>query len=427
MRCGLTMRALLLVGLLAFTASCDGGGDGAGSGGGTAGSCGGACGGDGGGGGGAGGSGGSGGIAGPIAPGDFSKFSELQWIDTHVHLRSHERIDDYVSYQQQFGMSRMVLLSPPNPLSLTDGERPNANAEALLAKAEHPDRFYVFGGLDLTPLLSGGEAALGADLEAQVNELADAGADGLKLYFRSTVVEALKKPPAGTPFAGFDYLPDNPALSKLFVTAVARKLPMLIHIDTEYQANAQAALSLFPKATWILTHLGFAGPHPNKLETILAAGSNVYLDIGHFVHSGELLQAGSAARDFLIKHHDRVFQSSDLASGCEIWGLTDDTCPSQEMAVSQTWTARVLLETTQTVSFKSTYTGKEISVAGVALPAATLTALYRDSALALLGAPKKTQCAPALVHIDRLIAHTTKPDEVSRLGAIRKRFVSACP
>jgi predicted TIM-barrel fold metal-dependent hydrolase len=358
---------------------------------------------------------------GDIAPGDFSRFADLDWIDAHVHLHSHLRIADFVAYQDRFGMSRMVLLSPPRAAALLSGERPNVNAEALLAKALHPDRFYAFGGPDLTPLASGGEAALGADLEAQVTELADAGADGIKLYFPAAVVSALRQPPLA-----FDYLPDNPALAGLFETAAARALPILIHIDPQYTANLHAALALYPDATWIVTHLGFAGADTTRLEAILAAGPNVYLDVGHYVHLGELLQARSAARDLLIKHRNRVFQSSDFASGCEAWGLTDDTCPSESMAVSQAWTLRAMLETTQDVTFKSVYTGNDTTVTGLGLPEATLQALYHDTATGLLGTPKRLQCAPALIHIDRLLAHTTRADEVARLQTIRTLFRSAC-
>ena len=358
---------------------------------------------------------------GPVALGDFSRFSDLDWIDAHVHLRSHLRIADYVAYQDRFGMSRMVLLSTPSTVALLTGERPNFNAELLLAKALYPDRFYAFGGPDLTPLASGGEAALGADLERQVNELADAGAAGIKLWFRSTVVEPLEQPPLR-----FDYLPDNPALAGLFETAAARGLPILIHIDEPYTANLFAALALYPNVTWIVTHLGFSGTDTRRLEAILAAGPRVYLDVGHYVHSGELLRAGPAARDFLTRHQNRVFQSSDLASGCESWGLTDDTCPSESMAVSQAWTLRVMLETTQDVTFKSAYTGNDTTVTGLGLPPATLRALYHDAALGLLGGPRRVQCGPALIHIDRLIAHTTRPDEVARLQTIRTLFRSAC-
>jgi hypothetical protein len=370
------------------------------------------------------GAGGAGGevATGPVDFGDFSRFADLAWIDAHVHLCAHLRIEDYVAYQNRFGMQRMVLLSAPNAASLMTGERPNANGEALLAKALHPDRFYVFGGIDLTPLLSGGEASLSADLAAQVNELADAGADGIKLYFRSTVVEQLKMPPLE-----FDYLPDNPALAPLFETAAARQLPLLVHIDPPYQQEGQAALSLYPTATWILTHLGFAGTNVSRLEAILGAAPNVYLDIGHYVHSGELLQAGAAARDFFIAHQDRVFQSSDLASGCDKWGLTDDMCPSEEMAVSQIWTLRAMLETTQDITFTSAYTGEEITVTGLGLPFETLRALYHDSADGLLGEPKPIQCAPALTHIDRLIDHTSHADDLVRLADLRSQLVDACP
>lgn len=85
--------------------------------------------------------------------------STLSWIDTHVHLRSHRSIARYVELQDRYGMSAMVLLSAPNESGLLTGGRPNRNAEALLAKAEHPERFYVFGGLDLSPALSEGAFA----------------------------------------------------------------------------------------------------------------------------------------------------------------------------------------------------------------------------------------------------------------------------
>jgi predicted TIM-barrel fold metal-dependent hydrolase len=339
----------------------------------------------------------------------------------HVHLHSHERIDDYVAYQDRFGMRRMVLLVPPNADSLLAGGRPNKNAEALLAKALYPDRFYVFGGLDLTPLLSGGEAALSADLEAQVNELADAGVDGIKLYFRASLVEPLGRPPLN-----FRYLPDNPALAPLFETARARGIPILVHLDEPYLKSGQIAFARYPGVTWVITHLGFAGTNTARLEAMLAAGPDVYLDVGHYVHLGELLEAGRTARDFVTSHSNRIFLSTDFGSGCDLWALDDDACPSETMAVSQAWTVRAMAETTQPITFQSAYTGANVTVTGLGLDAATLGEIYHQAPLSLLGEPTPIQCVPALRHIDRLIAHTTATADRARLDTIRERFTTAC-
>ncbi len=361
-----------------------------------------------------------------INEGDFSQFVNLSWIDSHVHLRSHRRISDYVAYQDRFGMSRMVLLCPPNASALRTGGRPNDNAEALLAKALHPGRFYVFGGPDLSALASGGAAALSADLEIQVNELANAGADGIKLFFPHAVVDSLNGPPFN-----FTYLPDNVELAKLFQTAAARSLPILIHIDGMYLANLDRAISLSPDVTWIVTHLAFAGSDVSSLQAMLeaklAAGYNVYLDVGHFVHLGELMLSGSAAGEFLNKHCDRIFQSSDLASGCENWGLTDDECPSEEMAVGQAWKLRALLESTQEISFTSAFTGRNVTVRSLGLPQATLKSLYHDAVYSVLGEPKQINCAAAQIHINRLIGHTTLADDTIRLREIRSLMTTVCP
>jgi hypothetical protein len=198
----------------------------------------------------AGAGGGSGG--GPVAYGDFSRFGDLGWIDTHVHLWSHHQIDAYVAYQDRFGMQRMVLQSPAMAASLSAGERPNRNAEGLLAKLRYPDRFYLFAGIDLTPLLSGGETALTDDLGPQVDEAADAGADGIKIYMRHSVVDPLQQT------LGFDFLPDNPSLAGLFQAAAARGLPVLIHIDEQYISHGQAAFGLYPGVTWVVTHMLWA-------------------------------------------------------------------------------------------------------------------------------------------------------------------------
>jgi predicted TIM-barrel fold metal-dependent hydrolase len=347
--------------------------------------------------------------------------STLAWIDTHVHLRSHRLIPRYVELQERYGMSAMVLQSAPNQAGLLVGGRPNRNAEALLAKAEHPERFYVFGGLDLSPALRpDGAAALEVDLASQVDRLAEAGVDGLKLYFNANLVDGLAQ-------RGVDYRPDSAALAPVWEGAREHQLPLLIHIDEAYFVSGSAVLAANPDLTFIVTHLAFAGTNLERLEGLLSASPRVYLDVGHYVHLGELVQLGDPARAFLETHADRILQSSDLASGCELVGEEEDVCPSDAFADDQILKLRAMLETAETIRFRSVYGDRgELEVQGLDLPGPTLEKLYSSTALGLLGASKPLGCAAARREAEVLLERTTQSDDRERLSEILTRLDAAC-
>lgn len=354
---------------------------------------------------------------GPIAPGDFSRFDDLGWIDTHVHLQSHHLIDQMVSYQDRFGMERMVLHSPPRSTSALDGSRPNLDAEALLAKVRYPKRFYFFGGLDLAPLLAGQDP----DFAGQVQALADAGADGLKMYFKSTVVEALKSK------LGVDYLPDAAIFAGVWEAAEARQLPVLVHIDEPYFESGKNTVLAHPGVTWIVTHMAFAGTDVARLETILQASDRTYIDTGHFVHLGAFVPAGDAATQFFTKWNHRILQGTDLGSGCLDQGAAEDECPLESVAVTTAWNLRVMLETSQPVSFVSVYQpGKQVTVTGLDLPSDVLRPIYHDNVVALLGDPRPVDCAAAVARVTSLRAHTQSSTDQARLDEILAALNAEC-
>jgi len=347
---------------------------------------------------------------------DFSIFGDLGWIDAHVHLHSHQLIDDMIGYQDRFGMDRMVLLSLPRSVSALDGSRPTLDAEALLAKVRHPDRFYFFGGLDLSPLLLGQDP----DFAGQVGALADAGADGLKMYFKTTVVEALKSQ------LGVDYLPDSALFAGVWEAAEARGLPVLIHIDEPYFQSGVDTLGAHPGVVWIVTHMAFAGTNVARVEAILQASDRTYLDTGHFVHLGELASAGDPARQFFLDWSARVVQGTDLGSGCAEEG--QDSCPTETVAVPTAWNLRALLETTEPVSYVSVYEpGKNVTVTGLGLPSEVLQPIYRDNLVGLLGDPRPVDCTAAESRVSSLREHTKDAADVARLDEILDALTAECP
>lgn len=356
---------------------------------------------------------------GGVPDGDFSALPyRSEWIDTHVHLRSHTRIADYVAYQERFGMSAMVLQAAPNIRGLLVGGRPNLNAEALFAKLEHPERFYVFGTLDLSPGMTGGAAALQADVGAQIDRLAAAGVDGLKLYFKTTVVDGLKP-------HGVNFVPDDPVLAPMWERVKHHGLPVLIHIDEPYFSNGRATLEAHPEVTFLVTHLAFARDNLARLESVLNASPRVYLDVGHFVHLGELLHGGAAARDFLERHAGRFMQSTDMGSGCG--ELTDDDCPTEAVAIDQAWRVRAMLETDQPVPYLGVYDGKRKSPAGLKLSAEALQHLYAGTARAVLGSPRPPSCQGALDVVDSIRSRTTEVADQARLAELRGLIAARCP
>ncbi len=95
-------------------------------------------------------------------------------IDGHVHMGSFTQEDNLLQICQSAGLDQTVLVSIQNPMA------GSGLPQSLYMKAQHPEQFFVFAGLNHASTLSGGKVHV-PDLATQVDEYVTMGCDGIKM------------------------------------------------------------------------------------------------------------------------------------------------------------------------------------------------------------------------------------------------------
>lgn len=203
-------------------------------------------------------------------------------VDDYLATYQDHDADQLVHEMDEAGVERAVLLVPdftlrtPCPLTLEEmAERHHA------IRLRHPDRFWVYIGLDPRRGKEGVEL-----LDRMVG---DYGFDGVKLY-----------PPCG-------YSPSDPALFAYYEVCAAHGLPVFVHTgptaasfdyEPAHPLQIDGAARAFPSVSFVLGHGGVA--HVDVAGYLAAYRRNVYLDIGGF--------AGTARLGDWPEHLNRLFR-----------------------------------------------------------------------------------------------------------------------
>jgi predicted TIM-barrel fold metal-dependent hydrolase len=256
---------------------------------------------------------------------DFSHLSNLPIVDSHVHFIHPECTDKMLSLFDTFGYRAANLVCLPNP----DGTTQNGIAMAF--KRQYPDRIFVSGAVEYTLLLNQ-PARFADDLPRQVHALIEQGYDGMKMIEGKPNVRKLVK-----------LRLDDPAYDGLWRTLEQERFPLVLHIaDPDFFWDAAACPDWAKENGWDYSD----GTYPSQadlfaeVDNILARFPNLPLTLAHFKFvSGDLSAAGAfltqhpsvsfdlaphmdmytdfsqnhaTAREFFIKHCDRILYGTDL-------------------------------------------------------------------------------------------------------------------
>ena len=106
---------------------------------------------------------------------DIKDMAKLPIIDCHAHFGGADldAIDDMLARLAAGGIEQINI-----PIS-SFPRRVNTNPEGLYAKARHPEKIYVFGGLDYSAIAHDVDHRWTLSLAAQVDLLAALGCDGI--------------------------------------------------------------------------------------------------------------------------------------------------------------------------------------------------------------------------------------------------------
>ncbi|NCP32813.1 MAG: amidohydrolase family protein [Armatimonadetes bacterium] len=267
--------------------------------------------------------------------------TQTPMIDCHVHLSGLEGIPRLEGLRTHVGLDRM------NLVCTMGRNHVNANPAAFVAKAERPDRFYVFAGLDHTAFFSAngrrssangrrssaGEVAA-PSLAEQVDRLRALGADGIKMIENKPTARKLLDVPVDS-----DYFADY------FARVEETGFPVLWHVNDpeefwipeltpswarergwgydetfvakeQLYAEVENVLARHPKLKLLFAHFYFLSADLPRAARLFDRFENVHLDLAPGVELlYNLSQDVEATREFFTKYADRIVFGTDTASG----------------------------------------------------------------------------------------------------------------
>ena len=315
---------------------------------------------------------------------DFSEFAEFPIVDGHVHFVHPERMDDILALLEQVGCVRANLVCIPNP------DATNHNPAALYFKECHPDRVYLSGALDYTPLLTAPDRAP-ALLARQVAALKAQGFDGLKLIEGKPQVRKL-----------LPYPLDGPLYAELWAALEQEQFPVVFHVaDPDEFWDAERCPSWARKSGWDYS----GGSYPTKeslyteVDHILARHPRLKITFAHFYFlSADLARAArfldahpavcfdlaphvdmyrdfshapDAARDFFLRYQDRIIYGTDLDTRTLQRGAA-----GTQLALHLAWLIRAFLEKAGPFIVPDTPDDGEKRYHGLGLPREMLEKIY---------------------------------------------------
>jgi predicted TIM-barrel fold metal-dependent hydrolase len=251
--------------------------------------------------------------------------SSFPVVDSHGHLGKADLADNMVAICDHLGFAAMGLVCVINPTRVND------NAAAMAAKFRHPDRFYLFPGLDHSGHYSAGKLKP-PSLSEQARMLRTLGADGIKM---------LEAKPTSRKF--LDIPVDSDYFAEFFTTVEEMGMPLVWHVadpeefwvpeltpswarergwgynetfvpKEQFYTEVGNVLSRHPRLQVIFAHFYFLSAQLDRAEALLKAHPGVHLDLAPGI---ELLYNLSKdldrTRAFFETYADRIVFGTDIS------------------------------------------------------------------------------------------------------------------
>jgi len=251
-------------------------------------------------------------------------------IDGHVHMGSIAQEAGLLEILEATGVEKMALVSIQSPAAGA------GLAQSLYMKARHPERFYVFAGLNHAAQLTGGRVET-PSLAAQVDEFVAMGCDGIKMIEgKPTSRQQMNIPVTDAYFA--DY----------WARVAEVDLPIVWHVNDPEEfwdpkrtpgwakernwgygpddvqketlyAEVDAVLARHPQLRIIFAHFYFLSADLPRAIGFLDAHPSVCFDLTPGIEMlYNLSRTPDVSREFFIKYADRIIFGTDIASGLTV-------------------------------------------------------------------------------------------------------------
>lgn len=255
-------------------------------------------------------------------------FSERKIIDGHIHFAHYSYAKSLMAILEDAGIDQLAVVCTP------DEKRLSLVPDALHLKATHPDKVYVFGGLDISPLFMTPDIA-GEAFADYVDVLCEMGVDGIKMIEgKATIRKQL-------PIPDFDAPVYAPYWEKLAQT----QTPLIFHVndpesfwdaeevpqwaremgwfygDGTYVDNEDQyrqvlnVLNRHPDLNVTFAHFFFLSAQLERLAGYLDRYPNMHVDLTPGIEMYFNFAADpQKARDFFLQYQDRIIYGTDIGA-----------------------------------------------------------------------------------------------------------------
>ena len=248
------------------------------------------------------------------------------FIDSHVHLWNLDQIGNLEAIREHIGAGRMGIAC------IFDRDRVNYNPEAFAAKAEHPDRYYVFGSLDHSSYFAPGKVSA-PPLTEQVDRLIAIGADGIKMLENKPTHRKLVDIPIDGPYfadhfahleeTGFPALwhvcdPEefwDPDLTPGWAKTRGWGYDETFRPKEQLYSEVESVLNRHPGLRIVFAHFYFLSADLPSAAALLDRHEGVSFDLApgiEFLYNTS--KNPESSREFFIRYTDRLIFGTDISS-----------------------------------------------------------------------------------------------------------------
>jgi predicted TIM-barrel fold metal-dependent hydrolase len=331
---------------------------------------------------------------------DFSHLSDYPIIDGHVHYGHPAFMEGLVAVMDGLTIPRFNVVCTPHQ------QRLSLVPDALHLKAHYPDRIYVFGGLDVTPLLMAPDQ-IGRPLADYVDILLNMGCDGVKMIEGKPDIRRM------LPIPAFDSDSYAPYWEKM----EADGIPLVFHVNDPEEfwdagripdwavergwfygdgatINNEAqytevlnVLARHPNLKVIFAHFFFLSAQLERLAGYLDQYPNMHVDLTPGIEMYHNFTGNpDAVREFFITYQDRIVYGTDI--GAKALLATPEMGIEQAESQARAYVVRSFLETDGEFQLPDggfLFGDPSFRYRGIALPKEVLQKIYTTNFERLAG------------------------------------------
>jgi hypothetical protein len=254
--------------------------------------------------------------------------ADLPVLDCHIHFGHPDFAPGLIEILDKNGVNKFNIVCTPHRTRLS------LVPDALYLKSLHPQRVYVFGGLDISPLFMA-PGSCGTLFAEYVGTLLKMGCDGVKMIEGKPDMRKMLPIP---PF-------DGPAYEPYWNRLEENGVPLLFHVndpeefwdpqrvpewarrqgwfygDGTFVNNEAQYTEIFhvlerhPKLKVIFAHFFFLSAQLPRLADLLDRFPNMVVDLTPGIEMYKNFSRGpQVAREFFVRYQDRILFGTDIGA-----------------------------------------------------------------------------------------------------------------